>query len=103
MQLFAEALALGSAAAIVGLGAARFALKWWLSVFEAEAGGRLPFWVNADVSLATMIYAAGLTVMGAAIVGVLPALKVTGRRVEDNFARPRLAGRTCDSAASGPW
>ena len=101
MQLFAEALALGSAAAIVGLGAARFALKWWLSVFEAEAGGRLPFWVNADVSLATIIYAAGLTVMGAAIVGVLPALKVTGRRVEGQLREAAAGG--ADLRFGGIW
>jgi hypothetical protein len=46
-------------------------------VFEADAGRRLPFWFHASLSPATLAYTAGLTLLGAAVAGVLPALKVT--------------------------
>jgi putative ABC transport system permease protein len=57
MQLLAEALVLGSVAAAAGLGAAAFLLKWWLRVSEIDAGGRLPFWFDASIAPATMLYA----------------------------------------------
>ncbi len=82
MQLFAEALVLGSVATVAGLATAGFLLRWWLSVSEIEAGGRLPFWFNPQLAPMTVLYAGGLTLLGAVIAGVVPALKVTGRRVE---------------------
>jgi putative ABC transport system permease protein len=44
--------------------------------------GRLPFWFTGSLSSSAVLYAITLTVMGAIVSGVLPALKVTGRRVE---------------------
>jgi putative ABC transport system permease protein len=82
MQLFAEALVLGTVAAAAGLDAASFLLKWWLGVSEIDAGGRLPFWFDASIAPETMFYAACLTVLAASVAGVVPAIKVTGRRVE---------------------
>ncbi len=76
-QLFAEALVLGGVAVLLGLAAAGFALQWWLGVSAAEAGGRLPFWFSANLSPATVLYAILLTLLGAAIAGVVPALKLT--------------------------
>ena len=43
------------------------------------------FWWNDDLSLTTFIYAAVLAVVAALIVGVTPALKATGRRVQDRL------------------
>jgi predicted permease len=77
MQLFVEALVLGGAAAIVGLGGARMALGWLNAVLEADNGRPLPFWFHESLSLTTVAYAALLTVLGAVIAGVIPALKVT--------------------------
>jgi predicted permease len=79
MQLFAEALVLGGVAAVVGLAAAGFGLRWVMGVIEAEflEGGRLPFWFQDRLSATTLLYAALLTVFGAVIAGVGPALKVT--------------------------
>ena len=77
-QLFAEALVLGGAAAIIGLVAAHGALQWWLPVAEINRGMPLPFWFEASLKPATIVYALGLTLLGAFITGVLPALKVTG-------------------------
>ena len=82
MQLFTEALVLGGVAAVIGLAAAGSGLRWWLRVFEIESGGRLPFWFSDSLAPATVLYAGALAVLGAVIAGVVPALKVTGRRVE---------------------
>jgi predicted permease len=76
-QLFAEALVLGGAAAVVGLAAADFALRNWGVTFLETNLGRLPFWYDLRLSAATVVFAIGLTVLGSAIAGVLPALKVT--------------------------
>ena len=79
MQLFAEALVLGGLAAVVGLAASGTGLRWVMRVVEAEflQGGRLPFWFQDRLSPMTLLYAAVLTVVAAAIAGVVPALKVT--------------------------
>ena len=78
-QLFAEALVLTGLAALIGLGGAGLALRWGFSVVEAELlhGVRLPFWFDDDISPLTILYAAGLTLFGAIIAGVVPGLKVT--------------------------
>jgi putative ABC transport system permease protein len=76
-QLFAEALVLGAVAATVGLTATHLVLKRWGMTYMRENVGTLPFWYDVRLSPATVVYAAGLTLLGAAIAGVLPALKVT--------------------------
>ncbi len=76
-QLFCEALALGGVAAILGIGAAHLALSYWGLPFLQANLGRLPFWYDVTLTPATMAWALGLTVLGSAIAGVIPALKVT--------------------------
>lgn len=78
-QLLAEALVLAGVAAVVGLAVAGFALKDWLNVVEKESGGSIPFWFSASIAPTTALYAGLLTVLGAVIAGVVPALKVTRR------------------------
>jgi hypothetical protein len=39
--------------------------------------GDLPYWVNANLSPTTFFYVGAITILGAAIAGVLPALRVT--------------------------
>jgi putative ABC transport system permease protein len=89
VQLFAEALVLGGVAAAVGLAAARVALSLWgLSFLEANLG-RVPFWYDPRLSPLTVLYACALTVLGAAIAGGLPGLKVTrglGTRLREGTA-----------------
>ncbi len=77
VQLFAEALVLCGIAAAVGLGVAGFGVRLLVNAIESNAGQRLPFWFHADLSPYTVLYAVGLTVLGAAVAGVLPGLKVT--------------------------
>jgi putative ABC transport system permease protein len=81
-QLFAEGVALSSVSAILGLVAARYALRWLLHMREANAGGALPFWVNDSLTPSTVVYAAVLTILVAVIVGVVPALKITARGLD---------------------
>ena len=78
-QFFAEALVLGAVAAVVGLAAAAFTLRWGVEVVPAEVldGWQLPFWFDSELSVGTIAYAALLTAAAALIAGVLPGLKVT--------------------------
>lgn len=80
-QLFIEALVLAGLAAIVGLVAARVALR--IGVGQFAANDALPFWIDDGLSFTTILYAALLTIIGAAIVGVLPALRVTRINVQE--------------------
>jgi putative ABC transport system permease protein len=90
-QLFSEALVLASVAAGVGLAAASVALRWgkanWLAGTANTAAA--PFWWNDELSTATLLYAAALTLVAAALVGVVPAVKATGPHLQ---ARLKLAG-----------
>ena len=80
-QLFAEALVLSAAAAAVGLVTARFALQQINDLLARRGGEQVPFWMDFGISPGMVLYVAGLTVLGAVIVGVVPALKVTRRHV----------------------
>jgi predicted permease len=77
VQLFAEALVLGGVAAAVGLAAAHVALRQWGLPFLKLNLAKLPFWLDPRLSPATVLYACALTLLGAAIAGGLPGLKVT--------------------------
>ncbi|HMG17255.1 MAG TPA: FtsX-like permease family protein, partial [Gemmatimonadales bacterium] len=77
-QLFVEALVLAMVAALV---AVTFAQLAWHSLFamvtENMFENRVPFWMHSSVSPRTLVYAALLTLVAAAIAGLLPGLKVT--------------------------
>jgi predicted permease len=62
----------------VGIGAAALTLRLYgMEYLKVGIGPDLPFWIDTDLSPRTVLYALGLTVLGAVIVGVLPALRVT--------------------------
>ena len=89
-QLFIEALVLSSIAALVGLGIAKLAMRYGLSL--VSAGDALPYWINDSLSFNTVLYAALLALFGAAIVGILPALRVTRVNVQDALRSESAAG-----------
>ena len=91
-QLFIEALVLSSAAAIVGLAAAHWAMKWGMNAYYA--GQTMPFWVNPGLKLPTVLYALVLTTTAAAILGVLPALKATGAHAHAQLKNLGAGGST---------
>jgi predicted permease len=80
-QLFAEALVLTSVASAIGLVGAGYALREIGAYVLSVGGQQTPFWWKFGISPGTVIYVLGLAVLAAAIVGVLPALKATQRRV----------------------
>ena len=81
VQLFAEALVLSSLAAAVGLGGASYAL-WHLRAWaKRTAGEQVPYWMDFGLTPGLLLYVAGLAVVAAVIVGVVPALKATRRDV----------------------
>jgi predicted permease len=80
-QLFVEAMVLAGVAAILGLVLAKFALGWGLTMMAGSDG--LPFWIDDSLSWKTVLYTGGLTLFGAAIVGILPALRATRLNVQD--------------------
>jgi predicted permease len=88
-QLFIEALVLAGGAAVLGLVVARVSLGFGLSLLAGSDA--MPFWINDSLSWRTMLYAALLTLFGAAIVGILPALRVTKANLQDSL-RSQSAG-----------
>ena len=90
-QLFSEALVLAALATVVGLLLSKVALRYALTMLAGNES--LPFWIDSSISWRTMLYAAGLTIFGAAIVGILPALRVTRVNIND-MLRSESAGRS---------
>jgi predicted permease len=89
-QLFTEALVLTTVAAVVGLGAARLVIGY---VFDLNAvQTQLPFWWDAGIEPVTVLYTAVLAVVGAALVALLPALRVTGNHVQAGLALMSAGG-----------
>ena len=84
-QLFAEALVLSGIAAAIGLSIAGVGLKVGMDFVRRALDGELPFWLDVGLSPGVVAYAAGLAVLAGVIVGVAPALKVTGKRVHSGL------------------
>ncbi len=83
-QLFVEALVLSMAAAALGLtllviafGLFRDYLKDW-----PDRPDWWPYWIEPRVSAEAIVYVGVLAVVAAVLIGVLPALKATGKRVQ---------------------
>jgi putative ABC transport system permease protein len=83
-QLFLEALALAGIGAVVGLLLVRVGIDR-LDVAVQQLTGPLPFWMELRLTSAGVLYIAGLTVLAAAVIGVIPALKATGGQVRDRL------------------
>ena len=90
-QLFGEALVLTAVGTVGGLLLSRVALR--LALGQIAANDALPFWLDERLSWRTLIYAGGLTVFGAALVGILPAIRVTRVNIQD-MLRTKSAGRS---------
>ena len=83
-QLFVEALVLSTAAALVGVVIAEFALRW-VAGATLPIASELPFWLSFHLSPEAVLYAGALSVLAAAIVGIVPALKATRREVHTSL------------------
>lgn len=90
-QLFAEALVLAMLAAVAGIAAAELGLRRVDDVL-LPMGISIPFWMHLGVSPAAAVYGAGLAVLGAIIVGVVPGLRATGIALQTGLRRLSLGG-----------
>jgi putative ABC transport system permease protein len=93
-QLFIEALVLASLAAVVGLPTAHWAVTWGVGMYYSGYAGGPPFWIDPGLTLTTVIYTIGLAIAGAAILGVLPAIKATGSNVQARLRNLGSGGST---------
>jgi predicted permease len=91
MQLFLEALVLSMVAALAGVAMAAFALHEVTAATQHIAVD-LPFWVSFQLSPDAVRYAGALSVLAAAIVGVLPGIQATGRQLETGLRIVRAGG-----------
>ena len=83
-QLFIEALVLSCVSAAAGVLLARFGMSQGFAIL-AEEGGGLPYWIDASIPAATIIYAGTVALLVAVIAGVVPALYATGRHVQSRL------------------
>jgi putative ABC transport system permease protein len=82
-QLFIEALVLSSLGAALGVTLAHTALEQFRALMAAR--GESAFWVDYGLQPRSVLFAAALAVLSACIVGIVPALKATGRRVQSDL------------------
>jgi putative ABC transport system permease protein len=83
-QLFLEALVLAGVAAVIGVGLLAFALGQVDAALAQLALG-LPFWMSFEITYRSVAWIVVLTFVAAAIIGIFPALKATGRRVQSGL------------------
>jgi putative ABC transport system permease protein len=100
MQLFVEVLVLAAGAGIAGLLLAR-QFSGRLAGIVVPATGPLPFWMDFEPSLATVLCVAGLSVLAAAIAGAVPAFRVTGRWRRSGFLG--LGNRSAGARLGKTW
>ena len=81
-QLFVEALVLAAIASVAGITMAKLALHEINMFFKESIGSEIPFWMRPEVSTGVVVYTVIVTLLAAAIVGALPAIKATGHRVQ---------------------
>jgi predicted permease len=84
-QLFVEALLLSGGAAAVGLLMAHAALR--TVKLQMERAMPVGFWVDFGFDPGAIAFVAGLAVLAAVIVGVVPALQSTGRQLQTDLRR----------------
>lgn len=97
-QLFAEAFVLAAGAAALGFALAQFGVRAVDQIMQVQWRTATPFWVDYSVRPSSVILTLALAAIAAMVTGVLPALQVTGRRLQSDLrqhggTRTRL-GRT---------
>ena len=81
-QLFIEALFLSATAAAIGLALVAIGFRILVAYDAMNPYNGLPFWMELKLTAGVAGYAALLAILGAVMIGVVPALKATGRRVQ---------------------
>jgi predicted permease len=87
-QLFTEALVLVALAAVVGLVIVGFGMRRGMEIAFSTGGGmRPPFWWDGGIASSTILYVGALAILAALLIGVPPALRVTGRGIQASLQR----------------
>lgn len=94
MQLFAESMVLALVSAGIGLFIADWGLRQGSEVFWEVQRMEPPLWFQPGLSLTTVLYSLGLATLGAGVVGILPALRATGKRANQQLQRVGSGGST---------
>jgi predicted permease len=93
-QILTESLVLTFIASLAGLVVAQTTVRHaWARASQLMAEG-LPFWVDVTLEPAAIAYALLLALVGAALIGLPPALKATGASVHGGLQRITSAGGT---------
>ena len=100
-QLFAEAFALSLVAAGVGVLGAWLAMRQLDVMMQEAIGEQLPYWLHFGLTPAVVLYAIGLALIAAVIIGVIPALKITGGKFRATLAE--LSGGGSGLRLGRPW
>ena len=100
-QLFVEALVLSGSAAAIGLALVSVAFRMLLAYDATNPYSGLPFWMQLELTPGVAAYAALLAVVGAVMIGVLPALKATGRK--STATLQQFSGRAAGVQLGRTW
>ncbi len=101
-QFFAEGLVLSAVSAVVGLTIAALVLRQLEAIMDralAPMGG-LPFWLDFHLSARAVLFAVAMAALAAVIVGIVPALRATGTRLESAL---RALGGSAGMALGRTW
>jgi predicted permease len=101
-QFFAEGTILAGLSASIGIAIAAVVVKQLEGIMDsalAEMGG-LPFWMDFHLSASSVLFAVGLAMLAAVIVGVVPALRATGPRLD---AALRALGGSTGAGLGRTW
>lgn len=103
LQLFIEALVMSVASAGLALTLlyVAFAKLRDYQKNSPDPSDNLPYWIELALSPAVIVYAAMLAVLAAVVIGVLPALKATGRRVQAGLQQ--FASRSAGMQLGRTW
>jgi predicted permease len=101
-QLVGEALVLSGLGAAVGVSLlSLLASQMDAILMPTGASAIVPFWLQIGVSTKTIAYVVALAVLATLIIGVVPALQVTGHRVQASLQR--LAGGHASVRMGRAW
>ena len=93
LQIFAEALVLVAGATMLGMSVAWMALGRISRIFfTVQQAPQPPFWWNDALSASTIVYAIVLAVVGALMIGVVPALKATSGAMQPRLGQLAAGG-----------
>lgn len=83
-QIFAETFVLSAVSAVLGV----FAVNWvvnHVNIASIVGYAAIPYWLTLDVTRGTVVNAIVLATLCATIAGVIPAIRITGRAVNQNI------------------